>query len=169
MVQNVSNQVAVQNQSANSFGTISRVGTTNNGRVIYQIVDGTGQKAVKMSVAQKDCDSFEKSYNAIMENTPKLQEYMQKTPPEKMQKKQKRAKWIIAGLGLLGGALGLFKTKGNGFWGTLKQIGVTALGTAAGLFTGAFIASKYVTPPGAAEFSKATQTISKLDIQAVQE
>lgn len=167
MVQNVSSQNTVQNQNPNGFGGISRIGTTDNGRVIYQVVDSSGQKALKMSVAQKDSDTFERSYNTIMQNGPKLQAYMQNTPPEKIQKRQKASKWIIAGTALLGGSLGLLKTKGNGFWGTMKQIGITILGTGAGLFGGAFIASKCTTPPGAAEFSKATQALSKLDIQPV--
>ena len=40
--------------------------------------------------------------------------------------------------------------------------------TGAGAVAGVFVASKMVTPPGAAEFAKATQTISKLDIQPEQ-
>ena len=56
MVQNISAQ------NPNGFGTINRIGMTENGRVIYQIIDGSGAQAIKMSVAPKDCDSFEKSY-----------------------------------------------------------------------------------------------------------
>lgn len=167
MVQNVSSQNTMQNQNPNGFGGISRIGMTDNGRVIYQVVDGTGQNALKMSVAQKDSDTFERSYNTIMTTGPKLQQYMQNTPPEKIKKRQKASKWIIAGCALLGGSLGLLKTKGNGFWGTMKQVGITILGAGVGLFGGAFIASKCTTPPGAAEFSKATQALSKLDIQPV--
>ena len=92
MVQNVSSQNTMQNQNSNGFGGISRIGMTDNGRVIYQVVDGTGQKALKMSVAQKDSDTFERSYNTIMTTGPKLQQYMQNTPPEKIQKKTKSFK-----------------------------------------------------------------------------
>ena len=51
----------------------------------------------------------------------------------------------------------------------MKQLGLTLLGTGVGLVGGMFIASKMVTPPGAMQFSKATQTISKLDIQPIEE
>jgi hypothetical protein len=162
MVQNVSGQ------APNSYGSINRIGMTDNGRVVYQILDGNNNQAVKMSVAQKDCDSFEKAYRDIVESAPKLQRYAQNTPPEKMQKKQKMAKWIVGGCGLLGGIWPLLKAKGNGFWGGMKQLGLTLLGTGAGLVAGMFIASKMVTPPGAMQFSKATQTLSKLDVQPVE-
>ena len=86
-----------------------------------------------------------------------------------MEKKQKQAKWIMAGCGILGGIWPLLKAKGNGFWGGLKQLGLTLLGTGVGLVGGGLIASKLVSPPGVAQFNKATQTISKLDIQPVSE
>ena len=163
MVQNISNQPAA------GFGSINRIGTTENGRIVYQIVDGNGQKTVKMSVNPRDCDTFEKAYRDIMVSAPKLQHYAQTTSPEKIEKKQKMAKWIVGGCGLLGGIWPLLKAKGNGFWGGMKQLGLTLLGTGAGLVGGMFIASKMVTPPGAMQFGKATQTISKLDIQPIQE
>ena len=77
MVQNVSTQ------QPNNFGVINRIGTTNNGRVIYQVVDKSGKIAGKMSVAQRDCDTFERSYSQIMRAAPKMQAYMQNTPPER--------------------------------------------------------------------------------------
>ena len=163
MVQNVSTN------SQNNLGSITRIGNTNNGRVVYQVTDNTGTVAGKMSVAQKDCAVFEKAYKDMIEAAPKLQEFAKKTSPEEMYKKQKRTKWIIGGCGLLGGIWPLLKCKGEGWIGLLKQVGLTTLGTAAGLLAGIFIASKTMTPPGAAKFSKATQTISKLDIQPVQE
>lgn len=163
MVQNLSAQ------SANSYGSINRIGMTDNGRVVYQVIDGNGQNTIKMSVAQKDCDTFERSYRDIIQSAPKLQHYAQTTTPEQMIKKQKMAKWIVGGCGLLGGIWPLLKARGNGFWGAMKQLGLTLLGTGAGLVGGMFIASKMVTPPGAMQFSKATQALSKLDIQPVEE
>lgn len=165
MVQAISNQT----QSPNGYGSINRIGRTDNGRVVYQVVDAEGKEAAKMSVAQRDSDTFEKSYKTIMVSAPKMQKYAETTSPEEMKKKQSQAKWIIAGCGLLGGIVPLLKSKGNGFWGAMKQLGLTLLGTGAGLVGGIYIAGKMVTPPGAAEFTKATQTISKLDIQPVQE
>ena len=86
-----------------------------------------------------------------------------------MYKKQKMAKWIVGGCAALGGIWPALKIKGNGWRGAIKQIGLTLLGIGAGAIAGTFVASKVVTPPGAMQFSKATQTLSKLDIQPVQE
>ncbi len=163
MVQNLSNS------APNGYGSINRIGMTENGRVVYQVVDGTGQAAVKMSVNPRDCDKFEKSYRDIMASAPKLQHYAQTTTPEQMQKKQKAAKWIVGGCGLAAGIWPLIKCKVNSFGSGIKALGLTLLATGAGLVGGMFIASKMVTPPGAMQFSKATQTISKLDIQPIQE
>ena len=162
MVQNVSAQ------NPNGYGAINRIGMTDNGRVVYQIIDGNGNNAMKMSVAPKDCDSFEKSYRDIVESAPKLQQYAQTTSPEKMQKKQKMAKWIVGGCGLLGGIYPAIKCKINSVGSGLKALGLTLLGTGAGIIGGMFIASKMVTPPGAMQFSKATQTLSKLDVQPIE-
>lgn len=165
MVQSISQQ----NPSANGYGSINRIGRTNDGRVVYQVVNPEGKEVGKMSVAQSDSDTFEKSYSTIMASAPKMQRYAETTSPEEMKKKQSQAKWIIAGCGLLGGIVPLIKSKGNGFWGAMKQLGLTLLGTGAGLVGGIYIAGKMVTPPGVAEFTKATQTMSKLDIQPIQE
>lgn len=162
MVQNVSAQ------NPNGYGSVNKIGMTENGRVIYQVTDGTGKQAMRMSVAAKDCDSFEKSYKAIVTSAPKLQQYAQTTSPEKMQKKQKMAKWIVGGCGLLGGIYPAIKCKINSVGSGIKALGLTLLGTGAGIIGGMFIASKMVTPPGAMEFSKATQTLSKLDIQPLE-
>ena len=163
MVQNVSTQNA-----NGSYGGINKLGMNNNGRVVYQVIDGTGQVAGKMSVAPKDCDKFERSYDSIVKSAPKLQAYAQKTPPEKIEKKQKLAKWIVGGTTALGLLIPMLKCKPSGGWGWVKAIGLTALSGGAGAIGGVFIASKMVTPPGAAEFAKATQAISKLDIQPEQ-
>lgn len=163
MVQNVSTQ------TPNGYGAVNRIGMTNNGRVVYQVIDGAGHETIKMSVNPRDCDKFEKSYRDIMESAPKLQRYAQTTTPEQMQKKQKAAKWIVGGCGLAAGIFPLIKCKVNGIGTGLKALGLTLLATGAGLVGGMFIASKMVTPPGAMQFSKATQTISKLDIQPVEE
>ena len=161
MVQNLSN--STQNQ----YGTINKIGTTPEGRVVYQIDDPKKQQSLRMSVAAKDSDTFERSYKQIMESAPKMQAYTEKTSPEKIEKNQKMAKWLVAGCGLVGGLIPMLKVKGDGFLGVLKQVGLTLLGTGAGLGVGLFGASKLVTPPGAKEFTQATQTLSKLDIKPV--
>ena len=63
----------VQNNSLGNYGTINRVGSTNNGRVVYEIKDGTGTAAGKISVAQTQCDIFERSYNEMMAAAPEMQ------------------------------------------------------------------------------------------------
>lgn len=161
--------ISTQTQSPNGYGSINRIGRTNDGRVVYQVVDPEGKEAAKMSVAQQDSDTFEKSYKTIMASAPKMQKYAETTSPEEMKKKQSQAKWLIAGCGLLGGIVPLIKSKGNGFWGTMKQLVLTLLGTGVGLVGGIYIAGKMVTPSGVAEFTKATQAISKLDIQPIQD
>ena len=153
---------SVSNQAPNNLGSINKIGSTQDGRIIYQVIDGDGKVAGNMSVAQKDCDTFESSYNKMIEAAPKLQEYMQNTTPEKMQKKQKMAKWIMAGGALLGGLWPALKARG-----LFKQISLTLLGVAAGLAGGMYVGAKIVTPPGAKEISEASQTLSKLDIKAV--
>lgn len=163
MVQNVSNQ------AKGGYGSINRIGMTNNGRVVYQVNDPSGQQSVKLSVARQDSDKFEKSYHDIMRSAPKLQRYTETTPPEKMEKKQKAAKWLVFGCGALPGIFAALKCKPGGTaWGWVKTIGLTLLATGAGFVGGVFAASKMLTPPGAAEFAKATQTLSKLDIQPVE-
>lgn len=159
MVQNVSSQ------SVGNYGSINKIGSTENGRVVYQVTDGAGQVAGKLSVAQKDCDTFEKSYKDMMEAAPKLQEYAQKATPREIEKKQRLSKWIIGGATLICGLIPAIKVKGDDFWGAVKQIGATLLGTGVGLGLGVGIAGKTCTPPGSIQFSKASQKLSKLDIQ----
>ena len=59
MVQNISAQ-------SSTFGGINKIGVDTNGRIIYQVVDSSGQEAGKMTIAPQDADTFEKSYNDIM-------------------------------------------------------------------------------------------------------
>ena len=162
MVQNVSNQ------AQNSYGSLNKIGMTSNGRVLYQVVDASGQNSAKLSVAPQQADTFEKSYNTIMQNAPRMQKYVETMGPEKLEKKQKMAKWMVFGGAVLGGIYPLLKIKCNGFWGFVKSVGLTLLGAGAGGALGVYGASKIVTPPGAKELTKATQVISKLDIQPEQ-
>ena len=157
-----------QNISNSNYGSVNRIGMTENGRIVYQISDATGSKSAKISVAQKDCDVFEKSYHDIMVTAPKLEAYVKNTPPEKMEKRQKYAKWIMAGCGIGAGIWPLLKCKINNFGSGFKAVALTLLATGSGLVLGGFLGSKLVSPPGAAQFNKATQAMSKLDIQPVE-
>lgn len=160
MVQNIGAQT-------NGLGSVNRIGTTNDGRVLYQVTDPTGQATGKLSVAQKDCDVFEKSYNDMMETAPKIQKFAEKHSTEEAQKKlKKKASWSIGLCTALGAGIGIFTTTKLKTW---QQVLATGASTLAGILGGVSLASAFTTPSGISKFNKATQTISKLDIQAIQE
>lgn len=154
-------------QNVGSYGSINKIGTTENGRVIYQVTDGSGQIAGKMSIPQKDCDVFEKSYKDIMETAPNLQKFAEKhSTPESVKKLKKTSNWIIGLCSLAGAGVGIFKTSKLATW---KQVLATTGGLIAGLAAGIGISFAVTTPKGMTKFNKATQNISKLDIQPVQD
>ena len=162
MVQNVSNV-----QKNNDFGNVKRVGETSNGRVIYQIADADGKVAGKVSIANKDCDIFEKSYRDIEEVAPKLQDYaLKNSSPEKIEKKKKLSKRIRLFSTLIGFALPAILIKKGSTW---KKGLLTLAGTLSGLIGGSFLAVKATTPPGAMKFAKATNNLNKIDIQPYRE
>ena len=150
------------NGQQNSYGSISRVGLAENGRAIYQLTDGEGNVAGKLTIPQAQADIFEKSYNDIMAAAPKMQKFAQKMTPEKMEKRKKTANWIL-GLSTLTGFLVPAITAKS--WQKSK----TALGTLLGLGVGIFTSFKLKTPPGAVKFAKATQNLAKIDAQPYQE
>jgi len=160
MVQNVGNK----SNSASPYGSIDRVGTTQDGRVIYRVVDPNGKIAGGLSVAAKDSDTFERSYNQIMEATPKLEKYMQTHTKDDIKKAQKRGRWISAIGAFTGGIFPATLIKNQKQW---VKIVSTIGGTIAGLFVGLQIAKKATVPPGAEEMTKASQAISKLDIKPI--
>jgi hypothetical protein len=158
MIQNVEN-------NNSQYGRVYKLGSLENGRIVYQVVDGSGKDAGKMSIPRKDCDVFEKSYQDILSTAPKLQEYSKKMTPEKMQKQKKLSRTIIGVCTGVGALIPMIKVKGN-VW---KQLAWTAAGTVAGLAAGFGISLKTTTPSGALKFARATNKISKMDIQPVAE
>lgn len=151
------------NNSQNAFGTINKVGVTENGRAIYQLTDGDGNVAGKLTIPQNQADIFEKSYQDIMDTAPKMQKFAQKMTPEKMQKRKKTANWILGLSTLTGFLVPAIAIRGKGqFW-------KTALSTIAGLAVGSIASFKLKTPPGAIKFAKATQNLTKIDAQPYQE
>lgn len=160
MVQNINAQM-------NSYGSINKIGATENGRVIYQVIDGNGKEAGKMSIPQKDCDVFEKSYHDIMETAPKIQKFAEKHSTEESRKKlQKTSNLIIMLASALGIGIGIAKTaKLEQTW---KQMLITAGTGLLGFAAGMGISFMTTTPSGMTKFNKATQTLSKLDIQKVE-
>ena len=71
----------------NSYGNIQRVGASENGRVLYRVIDSNGQEAGKLTVAGKDTDKFEQSYREIMEAAPKIQKFVTENSSEEDIKK----------------------------------------------------------------------------------
>ena len=101
----------------------------------------------------------------MIKNAPKMQEFAMTATPEKVEKMQKKAKWITAGSALLGGLTPMMLLR-KGVWGKwYVQVPSTIAGLVGGLVAGSAIAGKVATPPGSMDFMKATQTISQLDIQ----
>ena len=152
-----------------SYGTVNKVGTTADGRVIYQVNDPTGRVAGRLSVPVKDCDTFEYSYKQVIDAAPKLQAYMNKMTPEKMNKKQKTAKWLVGILGAIGAGIPIYLTRnivGKGH--ILKQTAAALGGAIVGLGTGVFAAKKILTPPGAKEIAMAQKNLEKIDIKPVE-
>ncbi len=148
------------NAAQNPQVSINKIGTTPEGRTIYEIKDAKGNGG-KLTINSVDCDTFEKSYNDFLEYGPKLEEYLKNTPPEKIKKKQKLAKWIV-GLGVaIGGGIPALKIKSNWY----IQLPAIVGGALVGLLTGTFIARKTTTPPGGEEIAKASSNLSKIDIQ----
>ena len=157
------NEVGFKGQSA--YGSINRVGSTPDGRVVYQVVDPEGNVAGGLSVAPADCDKFERSYQAIMESAPKVENYMKTHTEADLKSQQKKGRWITAIGACIGGLIpAIFIHKPDNGW---AQFFITLAGTIVGGFGGLQIAKKVTVPPGAEQMSKASKEISKLDIKPV--
>ena len=156
--------VQALNNSTNQYGTVSKIGQTKDGRVIYKINDTKSNQSTTVSVAQKDCDKFEKSYKEILETAPQLQKELQNQSPKEIERKKTISKWIMGSSIAIGAGIPLIKAKGK----TWKQALFTLGGTLAGAITGLIINTSIMTPKGASKFAKATQNLSKLDIKPVQ-
>jgi hypothetical protein len=164
MVQNISQQQA--NNPIASMGTINKVGTTQNGRIVYELVDGAGKVGGKISVGAQHADTFERSFKTITEVAPKIQKFQEQMTPRKLEKMKAGSKWAKWGLTLTGfGLPAIFVKPKNEKWSTLIQVGTTLVGTVAGFIAGQVLGAKIMTPPGGMELAKATQTLQKLDVQ----
>ena len=161
MVQNVGSS----NNPNKSYGEISRVGTSPDGRVIYKVVDPSGKVAGGLSVSPNDCDKFERVYNNVMEAAPKFEKYMSTHTKEDLKKNQKRGRWITGIGAFIGGILPAVLIKKPDK--KIIKILATLAGTTVGLFAGVSVAKKVVIPPGVEEMSKATHEMSKLDVRPI--
>ena len=159
MVQNINNQ------QIPGFGSINRIGQTQDGRVVYSVRDPEGNEGGKLSVNSLDVDAFEKSYNKMMNAVPKLQDYTEKAvSPDFQKQKNKQANWA-RGIGVaIGSAIPIILTRNKKTW---VQVLTTVPGAIAGFIAGAFAGRFILTPPGAISFAKATQTLQNLDIKPI--
>ena len=152
-------------QSVNNYGTVSKIADTQDGRSIYQIISPDGNEAAKVSIPQQDCDTFEKAYSDIIASAPAIQKYAEThSSQEQIDKIKKRAKWTIGISTALGFLIPAAATYKLNKW---LQIALTLGGTLAGFVSGSFVAKKMATPPGMETFNKATQSLSKIDVQQV--
>ena len=157
----------VQAIGTNSYGSIARVGSTDNGRAIYQVKDPTGQTAGKVTVAENSSGIFEKAYDDLLKSAPKMQKYAEEfQDPKNQEKARKTNRWakIIGASGALLTASALTR-KMKTFW----QASICVLSTVAGYLGGVYAGAKLTTPKEAMVFTKALQTISNLDVQPYNE
>lgn len=156
----------------NNTGAIKRVGNTQDGRVLYQVLDGEGNIAGKLSVASQHSDTFESCYNTIEKGAIKIQDYQKNTSPRTLEKKKnyaKLVKWVLPLAGFLVPAFCVnIKSMKSEFWKEFIQWGSALVGTVAGFIGGQMLGSKITMPKGAVEVAKATQTLQKLDVVAYQ-
>ena len=149
----------------NSYGNIQRMGSTENGRAIYRVIDSDGKEAGRLSVAGTDTDKFESAYRDIMDAAPKIQKYVTENSSEADIKKRRNLSRAIVGVGgFLGAAIPIALTRKAS---TLKQILATVTGVVAGLSAGFAASLSVTTPPGTYKFAKASRTFAKLDIQPI--
>lgn len=149
----------------NSYGNIQRMGSTENGRAIYRVIDSDGKEAGRLSVAGADTDKFESAYRDIMDAAPKIQKYVTENSSEADIKKRRNLSRVIVGAGgFIGAAIPIALTRKAS---TLKQILATVTGVVAGLSAGFATSLSVTTPPGTYKFAKASRTFAKLDIQPI--
>ena len=151
----------------NSYGNIQRMGSTENGRAIYRVIDSDGNEAGRLSVAGTDTDKFESAYRDIMDAAPKIQKYVTENSSEADIKNRRNISRAIVGAGgFIGAAIPIALTRKAS---TLKQILATVTGVVAGLSAGFATSLAVTTPPGTYKFAKASRTFAKLDIQPISE
>lgn len=149
----------------NSYGSIQRAGTTENGRVLYRVMDSEGKEAGGLSVASTDTDKFEKAYKDIMDAAPKIQKYVTENSSEAdIKKRRTLSRAIVATGGVLGAIIPVALTRKAT---TIRQILATVGGIVAGLSAGFATSLAATTPPGTYKFAKASRTFAKLDIQPI--
>ena len=149
---------------ANKAGTLQKVGASQDGRIIYKMVNPEGETQGHLSVAPKDCDKFEKSYNTIVENAHAVQKFSEKySTKESMKQLRKKIRlWALSTAAVAGVGVNFFTGK---IKGGFKQFLAVGGATVAGYILGNLIGAKTSIPSGVTKFSQATQDITKMDIK----
>ena len=158
---------AIGATATSSAGTINRVGATQDGRIIYQMTSPDGESQGHLSVAAKDCDKFEKSYNTIVETASAVQKFSEKySTKESMKQLRKKTRlWALSTATVAGVGVNFFTGKFKGKYIGLKQFLAVCSATIAGYILGNLIGVKATVPSDVTKFSKATQDITKMDIK----
>lgn len=150
----------------NPYGNIQKIGQSPNGRTIYRVIDSEGQENGRLSVNTSDTAKFEQAYRDVMSSAPQIQKYVLENSSEKdIQKRRTISRTAVTVCGLIGAAIPIAITRKAS---TIKQILATVTGIVVGLSAGFAASLALTTPPGTFKFAKATRTISKLDIQPVE-
>ena len=159
MVNGVSN-VSLQH---NPYGSIRKIGSNGNGRVLYNVFDSNGKAAGKLSVPNSEIDSFENAYNDIMDSAPKIKKYVsENSSVDDVRRRKAKSQAIVTLGGVTGACIPLFFTSNKS---AIKKILAMGAGIFVGLasgFAAAFVSSL---PPGTWKFERASNTLSKLDIK----
>ena len=154
------------NLKTSSYGNILRAGNLPNGRVLYNVIDSEGNKAGKLTVPIEQVDTFEESYNQILESAPKIRSFVKANSSEEaVAKRRNLGHGIVAASGIAGAILPMVLLRKSTSI-TKKILGLVA-GIVTGLSIGFIVSLGVTTPPGSFEFARASRNLSKLDIQPV--
>lgn len=135
---------------------IQRLGMTSDNRHLYLAPDPDSNKMIKISVSDKDNDTFEKTAS-------KLNEFAQEgLNPENLKKKNFKAYATFIGLGLAGIAIPSYLTRNSKKMTKVLSIGA---GIVLGVTTGFFGFLKCLMPKFYNEAKVAAETMKTLDIR----
>ncbi len=135
---------------------IQKLGMTSDNRQLYLAPDPDSNKMIKISVSDKDNDTFEKT--AL-----RLNEFAQESlDPEKLKKKKYKAYATFIGLGLAGFAIPGYLTRNSK---KMTKVLANGAGVVLGVTAGFFGFIKCLLPKFYKEAKVAAETMKTLDIR----
>ena len=150
----------------NSYGNIQRAGTLPNGRTLYRVIDAEGKEAGRLSVPNKQRDTFEKAYVDIIDSAPKIQQFAREHSSEKERANRlNKFRTLVTVGGITGAIVPLVLLRNS--TSVTKQILSSVGGILVGISSGFGLSMVVNSPPGTLKFAKASHTLSKIDIQPV--